>query len=105
MAITGTLADEIRINDQKAVLKINGHLIQAKSFNNVTSESSDRKQCQDKYPTDCPDIIWACTDSEWKNWMQNNCKKTCGYCPGEGTQVHKYIIKFLFSTRSLLYYI
>ena len=88
MAITGDWADltnAIRINDQKAA-EINGHLMQAKSFNNVTSESSDRNQCQDSQPA-CPNWKWACTDPEWASEIQNICKKTCGSCPGEGTYI------------------
>jgi len=81
-AFKGELADlinAIQNDDQKAV-EINGHLMQAKNLNNVTSESSDRNQCQDEYPTACPHWKWACTDPEWVSLMQNICKKTCGLC-------------------------
>ena len=86
MLITGDLADltnAIQANDKVAV-EINP--IQAKSLNNVTSESSDRNQCQDSQPA-CPNWKWACTDPEWASEIQNICKKTCGSCPGEGTYI------------------
>ena len=98
MAITGELADltnAIRINDQKAV-EINGHLMQARSFNNVTSESSDRNQCQDKQ-SGCPGWAkWACTNNFYKNWMKKTCPKSCGYCTGT------YIIEFIFTNPSMM---
>ena len=75
------LINAIQNDDQKA-FEINGHLMQAKKLNNVTSESSDRNQCQDEYPTGCPHWKWACTHPHWVSTMQNVCKKTCGLCSG-----------------------
>merc|ERR1711971_1338283 len=70
-------------NDEIAV-ETNGHPtpgpIQAKSLDIVTSESSDRKQCQDK-ASGCPTWTWACTNNQWKDWMAQTCPKTCGLCP------------------------
>ena len=80
MLITGDLADltnAIQANDKVAV-EINP--IQAKSLNNVTSESSDRNQCQDKYPSRCPGLKRHCTNPKSISIMQKICKKTCGYC-------------------------
>ena len=60
---------------------INGHPIQAKSLEIVTSESSDRNQCQDK-ASGCPAWTWHCTNGQWKDWMAQNCPKSCGLCSG-----------------------
>merc|ERR1711971_1531337 len=70
-------------NDEIAV-ETNGHPtpgpIQAKSLDIVTSESSDRNQCQDK-SSGCPGWAkWACTNNFYKNWMKKTCPKSCGYC-------------------------
>ena len=78
--ITGTQA-----NDETAV-QANGHPIQVKSFNNVTSESSDRNHCQDRDKIRCPRLKKACTNPKYVSLMKRMCKKTCGYCPGAGTQ-------------------
>jgi len=73
------LTDAIQANEEIAV-EINGHPIQAKSLDIVTSESSDRNQCQDK-ASGCPGWAqWACTNNFYKNWMKKTCPKSCGYC-------------------------
>merc|ERR1712172_341329 len=78
------LTDAAPANDEIAV-ETNGHPtpgpIQAKSLDIVTSESSDRNQCQDK-ASGCPTWTWACTNNQWKDWMAQTCPKTCGVCPG-----------------------
>ena len=90
MVITGELAnliDAIQANDQK-VVEINNH--PTRNLNNITSESSDRNKCQDKRVY-CPDWKDDCFTSikGLKDWMKYWCQKTCGYCPEEGTLVHK----------------
>ena len=85
MVITGDSTDvtnEIQTNHQIAI-ETDGHPIQAKYLNNVTLESSDRSLCQDsaQYAASCPQWTGFCL-GYWKNWMEINCKKTCGYCPG-----------------------
>merc|ERR1711971_527853 len=78
------LTDAAPANDEIAV-ETNGHPtpgpVQAKSLDIVTSESSDRNQCQDK-ASGCPTWTWACTNNQWKDWMAKTCPKTCGVCPG-----------------------
>ena len=86
MVITGESADlinAIQANDKIAV-EINGHPMQAKGLDNVTSESSNRNQCLDsvQYQSNCPNWKWACTDPRYVAFMQNNCKKSCGLCSG-----------------------
>ena len=73
-------ADAIHANSEKTV-EINGHPIQAKSLEIVTSESSDRNQCQDK-ASGCPAWTWYCTNNQWKDWMAQTCPKSCGLCSG-----------------------
>ena len=88
MVITGysfDLTDAIQANEEIGI-EINGHQMQAKSLDIVTSESSDRNQCQDKQ-SGCPGWKWACTNWQWKNWMANQCPKTCGLCPGTCTMI------------------
>ena len=83
MVITGNsfdLTDAIQANEEIAT-EINGHQMQTISLDIVTSESSDRNQCQDKQ-SGCPGWKWACTNNQWKTWMADQCPKTCGLCPG-----------------------
>ena len=86
MSITGESADLINAVQayDKIAVEINGHPMQAKRLDNVTSESSDRNQCQDsaQYASYCPGWKWACTVQRWVYFMQNNCKETCGLCSG-----------------------
>ena len=77
------LINSIQTDDQKAV-EVNGHLMQAKNLNNITSESSDRKKCQDHFES-CPSWKDDCVAD--KDWMKLWCPKTCG-CSEEGTLVH-----------------
>ena len=74
------LTNETHVNDETAV-QVNGHPIQVESFNNVTSESSDRNHCQDK-SSRCPRWKKACTNPKYVSFMKRKCKKTCGYCEG-----------------------
>jgi hypothetical protein len=98
LVITGysfDLTDAIQANEEIAT-EINGHPIQAKSLDIVTSESSDRNQCQDK-ASGCPGWAkWACTNNFYKNWMKKTCPKSCGYCTGT------YIIEFIFTNPSMM---
>ena len=98
LVITGysfDLTDAIQANEEIAT-EINGHPIQAKSLDIVTSESSDRNQCQDKQ-SGCPGWAkWACTNNFYKNWMKQNCPKSCKYCTGT------YIIEFIFTNPSMM---
>ena len=89
------LINAIQTDDQKAV-EVNGHLMQAKNLNNITSESSDRNNCQDKHEM-CPYWKDDCFKGFWKDWMKKNCKKTCGNCPEEGTLVHNLITLYLIN--------
>merc|ERR1711971_691268 len=77
------LTDAAPANDEIAV-ETNGHPtpgpIQARSLDIVTSEISDRNQCQDK-ASGCPTWTWACTNNQWKDWMAQTYPKTCGLCP------------------------
>ena len=87
MVITDELPDlinAIQANDQKSA-EINRHQMQAKNLNNDTSESSDRNKCEDIYPGSCPSYTEYCKIAGYQDWMKKYCKKTCGYCPGEGT--------------------
>ena len=92
------LINAIQNDDQKAV-EINGHLMQAKNLNNVTSESSDRKRCRDLSPPG--------TCSYWKKrgyckkpFGKKRCKKTCGNCPEKGTLVHNLVTLYLINDNS-----
>ena len=80
------LINAIQTDDQKAV-EINGHLMQAKNLNNITSESSDRNKCKDENYY-CPYWKDDCFTSKFKDWMKKECPETCGYCSEEGTLVH-----------------
>ena len=86
MSITGESAD--LINAVQAYDKIadetNGHPIQAKRLDNVTSEIPGRNQCQDSalYASNCPGWKWACTDPRHVSFMQLYCKESCGLCSG-----------------------
>ena len=86
MSITGESADLINAVQayDKIAVEINGHPIQAKRLDNVTSEMTGRNQCQDsaQYASNCPGWKWACTDPEYVSFMQNNCKESCGLCSG-----------------------
>ena len=84
-AITGDLADltnGTHANVETAV-EVNGPPIQVKSFDNVTSESSDRNSwCKDRKASKCP--RWKqkgyCTRSKFITYMWYNCFKTCFKC-------------------------
>jgi len=79
------LTDVIQANEEIAT-KTNGHQMQAKSLDIVTSESSDRNQCQDKH-SGCPGLKSYCASSLfWKNWMATYCPTSCGLCSGSGGQ-------------------
>ena len=45
---------------------------------------SDSGQCQDssQYELSCPGWKWACTVDIYVSFMQSNCQKSCGWCPG-----------------------
>ena len=91
------LINAIQTDDQTAV-EINGHLMQAKNLNNITSESSDRENCRD-LTSYCP--FWKkrglCT---WHPYVKKRCKKTCGNCPEEGTLVHNLVTLYLINDNS-----
>merc|ERR1712172_177230 len=80
------LTDVIQANEEIAT-GTNGHQMQAKSLDIVTSESSDRNQCQDKR-SGCPGWKSYCASNSlfWRNWMATYCPTTCGLCSGSGGQ-------------------
>ena len=86
MSITGESAD--LINAVQAYDKIadetNGHPIQAKRLDNVTSKMPGRNQCQDsaQYASNCPGWKRFCTNPRYVSFMQLYCKESCGLCSG-----------------------